>query len=97
VGKNRLSLGFLFEYQDWKDNDPEKAHEQHEEGRDAHSRIEDKIYNVIIGYGVTDKLSVTLQIPYVERRVRQVEEHDFLGQRERSGNTIVGRCKYTVC
>ncbi len=84
VGKNKLSLGFLFEYQDWKDNDPLKAHEQHEEGRDSHSRIKDKVYSAIFGYGVTDKLSVTLQIPYVERRTRQVEEHDFLGQRERS-------------
>ncbi len=92
VGKNRLSLGFLFEYQDWKDNDPQKAHEQHEEGRDSHSRIKDKIYSLVLGYGVTNNFSVTLQIPYVERRTRQVEEHDFLGQRERSegmGDTLV--------
>ena len=84
VGKNRLSLGFLFEYQDWKDNDPEQSHKQHHQSRDSHSRINDKMYSAVLGYGVTDNLSVTLQIPYVERRTRQVEEHDFVGQRERS-------------
>lgn len=82
--KNQFSLGFLFEYQKWEHNNPVEAHELHEEGRDAHSRRNDMIYNVILGYGVTDNLSLTLQLPYVERRTRQVEDHDFLGQRETS-------------
>ncbi len=42
------------------------------------------IYNVVLGYGVTENLSLTLQLPYVERRTRQVEDHDFLGQSEKS-------------
>jgi hypothetical protein len=82
--KNQFSLGFLFEYQDWKHNDPVKAHEQHEEGRDAHSRKSDSVYNAVIGYGVTDNLTLTLQLPFVIRETRQVEDHDFLGQSERS-------------
>ncbi len=84
VKRNRLSLGFLYEYQNWQHNDPHKAHELHEEGRDAHSRRNDMIYNAIIGYGITNNISITLQLPYVERRARQVEEHDFLGQHEKS-------------
>lgn len=90
--KNQFSLGFLFEYQDWKHNDPKKAHELHEEGRDAHSRRNDMVYNVTLGYGVTDNLSLTLQLPFVQRETRQVEDHDFLGQHERSsgqGDVIV--------
>ena len=82
--KNQFSLGFLFEYQDWKHNDPVKAHEQHEEDRDAHSRRSDSVYNAVIGYGVTDNLTLTLQFPFVTRQTRQVEDHDFLGQSERS-------------
>ncbi len=82
--KNQFSLGFLFEYQDWKHNDPVKAHEQHEEDRDAHSRRSDSVYNAVIGYGVTDNLTLTLQLPFVTRQTRQVEDHDFLGQSERS-------------
>lgn len=82
--KNQFSLGFLFEYQRWEHNSPAEAHELHEEGRHVHSRRNDMIYNVILGYGVTDNLSLTLQLPYVERRTKQVEEHDFLGQRETS-------------
>ena len=82
--KNQFTLGFLFEYQDWKHNDPVKAHELHEEGRDAHSRRSDSVYNAVIGYGVTDNLTLTLQLPFVIRETRQVEDHDFLGQSERS-------------
>lgn len=82
--KNQFSLGFLLEYQDWKHFDPQKAHERHEEGRDAHSRRNDMVYNVILGYGLTDNLSLTLQLPFVERRTRQVEEHDFVDQKETS-------------
>ncbi len=90
--KNQFTLGFLFEYQDWKHNDPVKAHELHEEGRDAHSRRSDKVYNLTLGYGVTDSLSLTLQLPFVQRETRQVENHDFLGQHERSsghGDVVV--------
>ncbi|MHC4269403.1 MAG: transporter [Planctomycetota bacterium] len=82
--KNQFSLGFLFEYQDWERYSSTRAHELHEEGRDGHSRRNDMIYNVILGYGVTENLSLTLQLPYVERRTRQVEDHDFLGQSEKS-------------
>jgi hypothetical protein len=82
--RNKFTLGFLFEYQDWKHFDPQKAHELHEEGRDAHSRRKDTVYNVIMGYGVTDNLSLTLQLPFVQRETRQVENGDFVGQHERS-------------
>jgi len=82
--KNQFSLSFLFEYQDWKHFDPVEAHELHEEGRDAHSRRSDSMYNAVIGYGVTDNLTLTLQLPFVIRETRQVEDHDFLGQSERS-------------
>ncbi len=82
--KNHFSLGFLYEYVDWKHADPQKAHLLHEDGRHAHSRRSDSVYNTIIGYGVTDKLTLTLQFPYITRETRQVESEDFVGQSERS-------------
>ncbi len=82
--KNQFSLGFLYEYVDWKHADPQKAHLQHEDGRHGHARRSDSVYNAIIGYGVTDKLTLTLQFPFVTRETRQTENEDFLGQSERS-------------
>ena len=82
--KNQFSLGFLFEYQDWKHVAPLKAHLAHEEGRDGHARKSDSVYNAVLGYGVTDKLTLTLQLPFVTRETRQVEDEDFVGQSERS-------------
>ena len=84
--KNRVSLGFLFEYRNWKHFGPHKAHELHEEDRDAHSRRYDLVYNAIFGYGITDNLSVTVQVPYVDINTRQVEEEEFIGQHERSND-----------
>ena len=82
--KNQFSLGFLFEYQDWKHVAPLKAHRVHENGRDGHARRSDSVYNAVLGYGVTDKLTLTLQLPFVTRETRQVESEDFVGQSERS-------------
>jgi hypothetical protein len=90
--KNQFSLGFLFEYQDWKHVAPLKAHRVHEKGRDGHARRSDSVYNTVLGYGVTDKLTLTLQFPFVTRETRQVENEDFVGQSERSsgqGDAIV--------
>jgi hypothetical protein len=90
--KNQFSLGFLFEYQDWKHVTPLKAHLAHEEDRDGHARRSDSIYNAVLGYGVTDKLTLTLQFPFVTRQTRQVEDEEFIGQSERSsgqGDAIV--------
>ncbi|MCP4253549.1 MAG: transporter [Candidatus Scalindua sp.] len=89
--KKQLSIGFLYEHQDWKHSDPLKSHLKHDEGRHGHSRKSDSIYNTIIGYGVTDKLTLTLQLPFITRKMRQTEDLDFLGQSERStgqGDTI---------
>ncbi len=84
--KNRVSLGFLFEYRNWKHFGPNKAHKLHEEDRDAHSRRYDLVYNAIFGYGITDNLGVTVQVPYVDIKTRQVEEEEFVGQHERSND-----------
>ncbi len=89
--KNQFSLGFFLEYQNWKHVAPIKAHRVHEDGRDGHARRSDSVYNTVLGYGVTDKLTLTLQFPYVIRQARQVESEEFVGQSERSsgqGDTI---------
>lgn len=83
--KKQFSLGFLYEFQDWKPVHRGKVHLRHEEQeRDVHSRRNDMIYNVIMGYGITDNLSLTLQLPFVERRTRQIKQEDHLGQKESS-------------
>ncbi len=83
--KKQFTLGFLYEFQDWKPAHRGKVHLRHEEQeRDVHSRRNDMVYNVIMGYGVTDNLSLTLQLPFVERRTKQIKEEEFVGQDENS-------------
>ncbi|MEK7700174.1 MAG: transporter [Planctomycetota bacterium] len=80
--KNKFTLGYMLEYQDWESVDIHKAHELHEEGRDAHARKNDITNSVFLGYGITDAFSISLQTPYVERRSREVHDHELLGNNQ---------------
>ncbi|MDO8142060.1 MAG: transporter [Candidatus Brocadiales bacterium] len=96
--KNKYTLGYILEYQDWEAVSIRKAHELHEEGRDAHARKNDISNSVFFGYGITDALSVSLQVPYVERRFKEVHEEEFLGDNEKAtglGDSILlGKYKF---
>ena len=96
--KNKYTLGYILEYQDWEAVSITKAHELHEEGRDAHARKNDVSNSIFFGYGITDTLSISLQVPYVERRSREVHEEEFLGEKQNStglGDSILlGKYKF---
>src|SRR3990170_658647 len=96
--KNKYTLGYILEYQDWEAVNISKAHELHEEGRDAHARKNDISNSIFLGYGITDTLSISLQVPYVERRSREVHEEAFLGEKQNStglGDSILlGKYKF---
>ena len=96
--RNKYTLGYILEYQDWEAVNISKAHELHEEGRDAHARKNDISNSIFFGYGITDTLSISLQVPYVERRSREVHEEEFLGEKQNStglGDSILlGKYKF---
>ena len=96
--KNKYTLGYILEYQDWEAVSITKAHELHEEGRDAHARKNDISNSIFLGYGITDTLSISLQVPYVERSSREVHEEAFLGEKQNStglGDSILlGKYKF---
>ena len=96
--KNKYTLGYILEYQDWEAVNISKAHELHEEGRDAHARKNDVSNSIFFGYGITDTLSISLQVPYGERRSREVHEEEFLGDGQNStglGDSILlGKYKF---
>ena len=82
--KNKYTLGYIMEYKDWESVSINKAHELHEEGRDVHAREYDISNSIFFGYGITDKISISLQVPYVERRSKEVHEEEFLGDEQKS-------------
>ena len=96
--KNKFTIGYLLEYQDWDQVSVEKAHELHEQGRDAHDRKNDISNSIFFGYGITDALSINVQVPYVERRFKEVHEEEFLGEDEKSNghgdSILLGKYKF---
>jgi hypothetical protein len=82
--KGRFTLGFLFEYVNWDEISPEKAHELHHEDRHIHDKKHEEFYSILLRYGITNDLSISFQAPYVERRSVQIDEHDAVGDNEKS-------------
>ena len=82
--KNKYTLGYIMEYQDWESVSINKAHELHEEGCDAHARKSDFSNSIFLGYGITDSVSISLQVPYVVRYSKEVHEEEFLGENQKS-------------
>ncbi len=96
--KNKFTVGYMLEYQDWESVDIHKAHALHEEGRDAHARKNDISNSIFLGYGITDAFSVSLQLPYVERRSKEVHDHELLGDDQTSSglgdSILLGKYKF---
>ena len=96
--KNKYTLGYILEYQDWEAVNISKAHELHEEGRDAHARKNDVSNSIFLAMESPIPFSISLQVPYVERRSREVHEEEFLGDGQNStglGDSILlGKYKF---
>jgi len=96
--KNKFTLGYKLEYQNWESVDVQKAHQLHEEGRDAHARKSDIANNVFLGYGITDAFSVSIQVPFVVRDFKEVHNEALLGEDQTStglGDSILlGKYKF---
>ena len=65
----------------------------------THMRGKNDISNsIFLGYGITDAFSVSLQLPYVERRSKEVHDHELLGEDQTStglGDSILlGKYKF---
>lgn len=96
--KNKYTLGYLLEYQDWESVSVRKAHELHEEGRDAHARKNDISNSMFLEYGITDALSISLHVPYVERRFKEIHDEAYLGDNQISAgpgdSILLGKYKF---
>ncbi len=85
LGKGKSSAGFLYSYRNWDTLDSVIAHEEgEEEGSHVHNKIKESHYFVTASHGVSDRLDLSVQIPYVEIESRNTHDHDRLGEKERS-------------
>ena len=90
LGKGKSSAGFLYSYRNWDTIDSgevsseEHSSEHEEEEAHTHNKIQESHYFVTVSHGVSERLDLSVQIPYVEIESRNTHDPDRLGKKERS-------------
>ena len=75
---------FTFEGQIWQKRDAAAAHRLHHQGHDAHAKTHEEFYHFGLGANITDRISLLAELPYVVRHALEVDDHEHLGERQRS-------------
>ncbi len=91
MGKGHGFLGFLVEYAVYDPIPAVHGNALTDAGHDIHDKRHETFYTFAGGYGLTEKLDVSLALPVVSRSSIQVEDADHLGRGEHA--TAVGDLK----
>ncbi len=82
LGKGHGFLGFLADYAAYNEVPAVHGNELTDAGHDIHDKTHEVFYTLAGGYGVTERLDLSLSLPYVSRSSVQVEDTDHLGRGE---------------
>jgi hypothetical protein len=80
----KIYFQYLFDQTHWDKMDAREAHTIHHGGHEVHDKTTEDFHHFKIGSHLTDKLHVSLDIPYVIRRSLEVDDHAFLGNKQAS-------------
>ena len=75
---------YLFEQQDWNAIDPDVAHELHHDDHHVHDKTKEEFHYFNFGGRLMDRLTVSVDLPYIIRESLEIESHSRLGQTEES-------------
>lgn len=75
---------FTFEQQVWHQRDIALAHSLHHQGHDSHDKLREEFYHFALGANPWERVSLLAELPYVVRHFLEVDNHQILGQRQRS-------------
>ena len=84
LGRHHATAGFEFSYLRFDKIPPAQVHRLHHQGRDIHGKKNEQIYHTHLGFGVLDDLDVYVAAPIVSKTSNQVDDHDRIGEAERS-------------
>jgi hypothetical protein len=82
-GSEGLFTAFTFEAINWDRRDPNDAHRLHHAGRHAHAKTHEEFYWLTVG-AANGPWTFSAMLPYVVRHALEVDDHDRIGQKERS-------------
>lgn len=75
---------YLYEEQNWKEIPAGEAHALHHDGHHVHDKTEDSLYHFSLGRRLTEKFTLSAEIPYAIKRSIEIDSHARLGRLERS-------------
>lgn len=74
----------IVEQQVWHKRDPQLAHELHHQGHDSHDKTSEEFYHFALGASPWERITLLAEIPYVVRHALEVDNHAYVGGRQRS-------------
>jgi hypothetical protein len=75
---------YLYENQNWHEKDAGEAHAIHHQGHHVHDKTIEELHHFGIGNRLSDRLSISAEVPYVARYSLEVDNHDILGAPQKS-------------
>jgi hypothetical protein len=75
---------YLYENQNWHEKEAGEAHAIHHQGHDVHDKTSEEFYHVEIGHRLNERLSLSVDLPYVTRHSIEVDNHAILGTNQKS-------------
>lgn len=76
--------GFVFEEQNWDELPAREAHQLHHRGHHFHDKTHEEFIHLMLERDLTDRLSLSADLPYVVRGSIEIDDHDRLGEKETS-------------
>jgi hypothetical protein len=70
---------YMFEQQIWVERSAEETHTLHHAGHEAHLKTSEDIHTYTIGRRFADRWSVSVALPYVIHRSKEIHSHTNLG------------------
>lgn len=75
---------YLYEHQNWHEKEAGEAHRLHHQGHHIHAKVYEEFHHVTIGRRFNDRLTLSVEVPYVIRHSLEVHDHAILGTRQKS-------------
>ena len=80
----RIFLEYVFEQQNWHERDVNYAFLLGQNGHDTHDKTTEDFHHYLAGGRLSDRVLLTVEIPYIVRRALNVEDPAALGDHMRS-------------
>ena len=80
----KWSFKYLYENQNWHEKDAREGHNLHHQGHHFHDKTSEERHHFVLGNRLSDRLSVSAEVPYTAIYSLEIDDHTILGTKQKS-------------